>query len=198
MSSLNIRRKMFHSLAFIFAFVYVWMGWLPAAVLSISTLVLFSIMEIWRLRDPDFPLNIITRKLVKPEEQIRVAGYFYFVLAATILIFLFPSSTVVTSIVVAGVADAAAALVGIKWGKHLFVARKRIKTLEGLAGGGVAAFLLTLALLYYFGGFYPLTSLIVAAVFVVLDYLTPPIDDNLLNPISIAVTLTLCRLILQI
>ncbi len=174
------------------------MGWLPAAVLSISTLVLFSIFEIWRLRDPDFPLNIITKKLVKPEEQVRVAGYFYFVLAATILIFLFPTSTVVTSIVVAGVADAAAALVGTKWGKHFFMARKKVKTFEGLAGGGAATFLLTLGLLYYFSGFYPLTSLIVAVVFVVLDYLTPPIDDNLLNPISIAVTLTLCRLVLQI
>nr|MDO8091083.1 hypothetical protein [Candidatus Sigynarchaeota archaeon] len=197
MGSLNVRRKMFHLLAFVFAFVYMWAGWLPAAVLSISTLVLASIIEIWRLRDSDFPLNIFIRKLIKPEEENRVAGYFYFIMAATILIFLFPLSVMVTSVVVAGAADAVASLVGQRWGKHFFMARGKIKTFEGLLGGGVSAFFLTLGLLFYFNGFYPLTSLIVAIVIVILDYLTPPVDDNLLNPISIAITLTLCGLILS-
>ncbi|MGQ9720895.1 MAG: hypothetical protein ACUVXA_06180 [Candidatus Jordarchaeum sp.] len=118
MASLNIRRKLFHSLAFIFVFVYVMGGWLPAALLSISTLALSTVFEIWRLRDPDFPLNIITRQFVKLEEETKVAGYYYFILAATILIFLFPLSTMVTSIVVAGAADAVASLVGMIWGSQ--------------------------------------------------------------------------------
>ncbi|MHA1604954.1 MAG: hypothetical protein ACTSWF_09935 [Candidatus Freyarchaeota archaeon] len=184
-------------MVFVFAFVYVWAGWLPAAVLSISTLVLASVIEIWRLRDSDFPLNIFIRKLIKPEEENRVAGYFYFIMAATILIFLFPLSVMVISVVVAGAADAVASLVGQRWGKSFFMARGRIKTFEGLLGGGGSAFLLTLGLLFYFNGFYPLTSLTVAIVVVALDYLTPPVDDNLLNPISIAVTLTLCGILLR-
>jgi dolichol kinase len=52
--------------------------------------------------------------------------------------------------------------------------------------------------MFYFKGFFPLTSLIVALVFVALDYFTPPINDNLLNPISVAITLTLCSLVFTI
>jgi dolichol kinase len=185
-------------LALIFALLYFLGGWLPAATLSISTLVLFSIIEIWRLRDPDFPLKIVVTKIIKPDEKNRVAAYFYFVLAATILIFIFPAYIMIISLLVAAVADAAAAIVGYEYGKHHFEVRGNVKSFEGLIAGGLAAFFITWGSLFYFKGFYPLTSLIVALVFIALDYFTPPINDNLLNPISAAVTLTLCSFILTI
>lgn len=185
-------------LVFIFAILYLGAGWLPAATLSISTLVLFAIVEVWRLRDPDFPLKIMVNRIIKPNEKNRVAAYFYFVLAATILIFLFPAYIMIISIVVAGVADAAAAIVGYEWGKHHYEVGGNVKSFEGLIAGGVVAFLITLGTLYYFKGFFPVTSLIVAGIFVALDYFTPPINDNLLNPISTAIALTLCALVLTI
>jgi len=193
-----MRRKTFHMLVFVFAILYLGAGWLPAATLSISTLVLFAIVEIWRLRDPNFPLKIMVTRIIKPDEKNRVAAYFYFVLAATILIFLFPAYVMIISILVAGVADAAAAIVGYEWGKHHYEVRGNVKSYEGLFAGGVAAFLITLGAMLYFKGFFPVTSLIVAVVFAALDYFTPPINDNLLNPISTAITLTLCSLILTI
>ncbi|MEM3586754.1 MAG: hypothetical protein QXO71_05455, partial [Candidatus Jordarchaeaceae archaeon] len=168
------------------------------ATLSISTLVLFAIIEIWRLRDPNFPLKIVVVRIIKPDEKNRVAAYFYFVLAATILIFIFPVHIMRTSLLVAAVADAAAAIVGYEYGRNHFEVRGNVKSFEGLAAGGLTAFLVTLGAMYYFKGFFPVTSLIVAIVFVVLDYITPPIDDNLLNPISVAVTLTLCYSMLSI
>lgn len=185
-------------LVFIFAILYLGAGWLPAATLSISTLVLFAIVEIWRLRDPNFPLKIMVTRIIKPDEKNRVAAYFYFVLAATILIFLFPAYVMIISILVAGVADAAAAIIGYEWGKHHYERGGNVKSFEGLIAGGVVAFLFTLGGLLYFKGFFPVTSLIVAVVFVALDYFTPPINDNLLNPISAAITLTLCSLVLTI
>lgn len=185
-------------LVFIFAILYLGAGWLPAATLSISTLVLFAIVEIWRLRDPNFPLKIMVTRIIKPDEKNRVAAYFYFVLAATILIFLFPAYIMIISILVAGVADAAAAIVGHEWGKHHYEMGGNVKSFEGLIAGGVVAFLITLGGLFYFKGFFPVTSLIVAGVFIALDYFTPPINDNLLNPMSAAVTLTLCSLVLTI
>nr|MDO8079957.1 hypothetical protein [Candidatus Freyarchaeota archaeon] len=198
MNILNIRRKIFHMLALIFAILYLLGGWLPAATLSISTLVLFAIIEIWRLRDPDFPLKIVVTKIIKPDEKNRVAAYFYFVLAATILIFLFPAYVMIISLAVAAVADAAAAIVGYEYGKHHFEVRGNVKSFEGLIAGGLVAFFITLGAMFYFKGFFPVTSLIVALVFVALDYFTPPINDNLLNPISAAITLTLCSLVLTI
>ncbi|MHA1362795.1 MAG: hypothetical protein ACTSP1_09775 [Candidatus Freyarchaeota archaeon] len=114
--NLNVRRKAFHLLVLVYALIYLIAGWLPAATVSLSTLVFSAVLEVWRLRGSDFPLNIITKRLIKPQEEIRVAGYFYFVLAAAILIFLFPEFVVVTSLVVAGAADAVAALVGSRGG----------------------------------------------------------------------------------
>jgi len=194
--NLNVRRKAFHLLVLVYALIYLIAGWLPAATVSLSTLVFSAVLEVWRLRSSDFPLNILTKRLIKPQEEIRVAGYFYFVLAAAILIFLFPEFVVVTSLVVAGAADAVAALVGSRWGKHFFKARGTTKSFEGLVAGSVSSFILTLGTLYYLIGFFPLTSVVVAVVMTALDYFTPPIDDNLLNPLSVAVTLTLCRLVL--
>jgi phytol kinase len=185
-------------LAFIFALLYLAGGWLPAATLSISTLVLFAIIEMWRLRNPDFPLKIIISKIIKPDEKNRVAAYFYFVLAATILIFLFPAYVMIISLLVAGIADAGAAIVGYEYGKHHYEVRGNVKSFEGLAAGGLLAFLITFGAMFYFKGFFPVTSLIVALVFVALDYFTPPINDNLLNPISTAIVLTLCSLVLAI
>ncbi|MEM2957520.1 MAG: hypothetical protein QXS27_02630 [Candidatus Jordarchaeaceae archaeon] len=194
----NLRRKTFHMLALVFAVIYLGAGWLPAAILSISTLVVFAIVEVWRLRDPNFPLDIMVSRIIKPDEKNRVAAYFYFVLASTILIFLFPAYVMIISVLVAAIADAAAATVGYEWGRHHYEARGNLKSFEGLIAGGVAAFLITLGAMFYFKGFFPLTSLIVALVFVALDYFTPPINDNLLNPISVAVTLTLCSLVFTI
>lgn len=185
-------------LAFLFALLYLGGGWLPAATLSISTLVLFAIIEMWRLRNPDFPLKIMVSKIIKPDEKNRVAAYFYFVLASTILIFLFPAYVMIISVLVGGIADAAAAIVGYEYGKHHYEVRGNVKSFEGLIAGGSLAFLITFGAMFFFKGFFPVTALIVALVFVALDYFTPPINDNLLNPISIAITLTLCSLVLTI
>jgi dolichol kinase len=100
----------------------------------------------------------------------------------------------VTAVMVAAIGDGAAAIIGMKFGRHRI---KGNRTLEGAIGGFFFGFLAFLPLWYFIG--VPLIYGIIAAiVLLIVDLVAPPIDDNLLNPIAIGLTLAIFEIIMII
>ncbi len=105
------------------------------------------------------------------------------------------SAHIVTiTIMVSALADAVATIVGITKGKRHIKGGK--KTWEGWIAGFVSAILLGLlsfvALMPLYGGNIGVgivMALVSAGIFGLIDYLSPPISDNILNPLAIGLAL---------
>jgi dolichol kinase len=100
----------------------------------------------------------------------------------------------VTAVMVAAIGDGAAAIIGMRFGRHRI---KGNRTLEGAIGGFFFGFLAFLPLWYFIG--VPLVyGIIAATILLIVDLVASPIDDNLLNPIAIGITLALFEIIFVI
>ena len=105
------------------------------------------------------------------------------------------SAHIVTiTLMVSALADAVATIVGITKGKHHIRGGK--KTWEGWIGGFVSAIILGIlsfvVLMPLYGGDIGvgiIMALVAAAAFGLIDYLSPPISDNILNPLVIGLAL---------
>jgi dolichol kinase len=87
------------------------------------------------------------------------------------------------------VADAAACLIGKKFGKHQ-LRKGSNKTIEGFIAGGVSTFLIVLFIMTAFNGFILVDSLKIllmcmtsTILFLLVDYFIDNISDNILNPL---------------
>ena len=88
--------------------------------------------------------------------------------------------TFFAGVLIACLSDAAAALIGRKYGKHKIILRsKDIKSVEGFIAGVLVAYLIGLI----FVG--PIYALIGALIFFLTDYFPAVTADNILNPIFI-------------
>jgi dolichol kinase len=113
-----------------------------------------------------------TRTLLRAHERRRMAGATWMALAYFLALLLFPKAVAVLAMLYAALGDAAAALVGRRWGRHR---APWGKSAEGLA----AAFAVMLALGWAMPGV-PLAAAVVgAAVAALLEFLPLPLDDNL-------------------
>ena len=100
----------------------------------------------------------------------------------------------VTAVMVAAIGDGAAAIIGMRFGRHRI---KGNRTLEGAIGGLIFGFLAFLPLWYFIG--VPLIyGVIAATVLLIVDLVASQINDNLLNPIAIGITLALSEIIFVI
>jgi dolichol kinase len=106
---------------------------------------------------------------------------------ATIIFFgpIYPD-IVMASISISAIADGAASIIGRRFGRHGYtgaLSRKR-KTFEGLLSATIVSFALSLIFLVYRFGIYSLLIAFVATgVLDLIDWLSPQISDNLLNPV---------------
>ena len=94
---------------------------------------------------------------------------------------------VMASVSISAIGDAAANIVGKRFGKHEFKAAFSVKrkTLEGLLSATIVSFSLSfLFLIYRFGYYSFLLAFIAAIVIDVIDWLSLQVSDNLLNPIA--------------
>lgn len=176
-------------------------GWLVAGhllslALLLGLLFILTPTELLRLKYPElsYPFKAIILSRLRSREQ-GLFGAHYYLAAATPLAVLWltrdPARWDVTLPAVAALfavtvfADAASALVGIRWGRSKWFHNPR-KSYLGSLGGTVVAFLLCLPVLGAPG------ALIAAVVFLAIDYLAPvpiSVSDNLLYPVSLAVVL---------
>ncbi|MBD3188736.1 hypothetical protein GF325_18050 [Candidatus Bathyarchaeota archaeon] len=106
---------------------------------------------------------------------------------------------VVASVSISAIADAAANLVGKKFGKHEYrtaISKKR-KTFEGMLSATIVSFLLSLLfLIYRFGTYSFLLGFVAAGVMVLIDWLSPQVSDNLLNPLLTSTAMVIVAKIL--
>jgi dolichol kinase len=144
---------------------------LPGALLALS-------IDLARLRwrAPRYHLHRRIRTLLRPHERRRLVGATWMAVAYAFAVWVFPKPVAVAAMLFNGLGDAAAALVGKRWGRH----RTRWgKSWEGFAAGlavnaGVAAAVAALDPRMWLPA--ALFGALVAAVVELADL---PVDDNL-------------------
>lgn len=109
---------------------------------------------------------------------------------SVILIFGYRAQEIVmASIAISAIGDGAASIVGKRFGAHKYKTAfsKKKKTLEGLITATLVSFVLSFIFLIYRYGIFSFSIAFVAVgVIALIDWLSPRVSDNLLNPIGTA------------
>lgn len=147
----------------------------------ILTVLFLALLEVEYVRleyKPKIPKFL---DVFRHREQNNVTGTIFFISATIIVFAAFDYPIAVTALLLTVFGDLAAALVGIKFGRHYLY---KDKTLEGLLAG------LTINCIigYLFLPSYPLIFLSMALVASVVELLTGKLDDNLTVPLFSAFT----------
>ncbi|MHA1292976.1 MAG: hypothetical protein ACTSQJ_09940 [Promethearchaeota archaeon] len=152
----------------------------------IAAIILFIIPDIFRIYNRKYSIfSGVYKKVIRMKELYAVGPQIYLVLACT-FIFLFAVFGLISPIVavagmmIAAFGDAAAAIIGRKYGKHkfnTFFQKDEQKSYEGTIAGFTVSFLVAVI----FVG--PFIAILGALTFSIIDYLNPKIADNVLNPI---------------
>jgi dolichol kinase len=116
------------------------------------------------------------RPMLRHHERRRFTGATYMVVAYALAVAVFPKPGAVAAMLFNGLGDAAAALVGRRWGRH----RTRSgKSWEGFAAGLAVNLAVALAVARLDPGLAPLPAVVGAVAAAVLELLDLPVDDNL-------------------
>ena len=120
----------------------------------------------------------------RPIEQGILSGASWVIIGAAVTIFIFNENTAIIGLLVLSIADSAAAIVGIKFGKTQLFS----KSLEGSA----AFFITSIIIVFSLSSAAAYVNFIaVIAATVVELFSTPRINDNLLIPMVLALILTI-------
>ena len=120
----------------------------------------------------------------RPIEYRNLSGASWIVIGAALTTLIFNENTAIIGLLVLSLADSAAAIIGLKFGKtYLFN-----KSLEGSAAFFIVAFLIVF---YLSPAFFLINLIVVSAVTAVELFSTARINDNLFIPLVTAFILTL-------
>lgn len=162
-------------------------------------LLLFAFTDIVRLLKFEWMPPKITNMFSSAMKEHEIGSFtatFDMVLGMVPAVFFLPLSLVASIGMIAALADAAASIVGKRWGKHKFPKGGK-KSVEGYIAGSCVAFIIGYIFVLIFGFLFtsPITIAsflipivyagVAALTFFILDVLSPPIDDNLLNPLGL-------------
>ncbi len=175
-------------------------GWLVAGHLfSVTALLalLFILVptELLRLKYPElsYPFKSIILSRLRSRERGLFGAHYYLAAATPLAVLLLTRDparwdvtipAVAALIVVTVFADAASAIVGIRWGNAKWFHNPK-KSYFGSFGGTLVAFVATLPLLGLEG------AVVAAIVFLFIDIIAPvpiSVSDNLLYPVALAAT----------
>lgn len=155
-------------------------------MLFICATMFLLIPDIFRIYNRKYSLfSGIYKKVIRLKELYACGPQIYLTLSCT-FVFLFAVlgiisvPVVIAGILIAAFGDAAAAIIGRKFGKHqfnTFFERNGKKSYEGL----IAGFSVSYITAFIFVG--PIVAFFGAIVFSIIDYLNFRIADNVLNPI---------------
>jgi len=174
----ELARKAFHvSSASLPLLVWVAPRWLALAVLLPTAAVAVTVD--WtrlRYRGPRYLFLRYTRRMLRHHERRRFAGATYMAVAYATAVVLFPKPIAVMAMLFNGFGDAAAALVGKRFGRH----RTRWgKSWEGFAAGLAVNLAVGLGIGALSGGVLPAAAAAAGGTAAaVLEFLDLPIDDN--------------------
>lgn len=173
----ELARKSFHVASVVLP-VLVWLSPRPLAVAVLVPTALFALaVDFTRLRCrvPRYHFLRWTRPMLRPHERRGLAGATYMAVAYALAVWIFPKPVAVAAMLYNGLGDAAAALVGKRWGRH--------RTPWGKSWEGFAAMLvvsLGVGALMGLVSDFPLPAIVLGALAAAALELAPlPLDDNL-------------------
>lgn len=185
-----------------------WMGNLWAMFVFIVVFFLAIFTDFVRLYEPRYnPLKAVAKSW-RESERRTFAPHVYICIGCLIPVIFFKPPIAAAAIGIAALGDASATIIGITQGTHRV--RNTKKTWEGCLGGFIGSFafaflcyLAIISLTDTYGASYAGTvgggviiALVGATTFFLLDYLNPPISDNVLNPVFCGITMFLVSLVI--
>jgi len=120
--------------------------------------------------------------MLRVREHRGITGATSLAAGFTLVVWIVPHPFAAAGILMAGLADAGAALVGRRFG------RRRLRTGKSLEGS-FACFAIALAIALFFPLIRPPLALAAALVIMLVEMLPIPVDDNVVLPLTAAVTL---------
>ena len=179
----RIERRLFHlCAASVLPTLLFFLPRLPVLCLTLALTAVVLVGEGLRFRFPAFnkALLRLVAPLTKEKEQREPFASTYLLIAASLVIALFPKPIAVLALFFLAIGDPLAALVGQRWGRHHVASR----TLEGSAAFALGG--LAIGAVLIVGGLevtWPVLA--VGLVVATLAELAPsPIDDNLKVPLA--------------
>lgn len=173
-------RKALHVILTLAAAAILW--WAPALTaqaLLVAAALLAVTVEAGRRSGPGAEAAFlgIFGALMRPREAVSVTGATTLAVGLALTALLFPKGAALAGFLYVGLADAASAVVGRRWGNHRY---GNGKSLEGSAAFFVTALLIGLAL--------PGIGLVLAGAsalaLTAVEAVTLPVDDNLFLPVA--------------
>ena len=169
----ELYRKSIH-IASVAVPLLVWVLPREAGVALLGVAVAVALTVEWarfRLRWARYHFLRATRLLLRPHERTSIAGATHMAIAYLLALLLFPKPIAVAAMLYNGLGDAAAALVGKRWGRH------RVRWGKSWEGA-TAALAVNLGVGALVPGI-PVTAAIAGAfAAAILEFLPLPIDDN--------------------
>ncbi|MEA3287967.1 MAG: SEC59/DGK1/VTE5 family protein [Candidatus Marinimicrobia bacterium] len=123
---------------------------------------------------------------LRQHEHQKLTGATYVFTGSVLAIFLFPKEIAVPALLILSISDTFAALVGIPYGKHPFLAKSR--------EGSITFFLTTLLILELFRPEDFLVNMVIALILTITEALPLKLDDNFVIPIAAGLLLSLTSL----
>lgn len=131
--------------------------------------------------------NLVFGSALRTHEHQNLTGATYVFTGAVLCVFLFPKEIAVPSLLILSLSDTFAALVGIPFGKHPFLA----KSMEGSA----AFFIVSILILTLFFPGTIILNLLVAIILTVAEAYPMNLDDNFMIPLLSGLLLSLISLL---
>ena len=185
----EIKRKLFHFLSAVYASGFYFLGREAVLKILVPILAVEGMIEAVRLFSPSVnaKLMFLFGGIHREDEMHRFSGIFWTLAGSVLTILLFKDRNVVLcSMGYLIFSDAAAALVGVPFGRHKYLG----KSLEGSAACFTASLLVGLAFLN------PPLALLTAMLVTVVEFLPLPWNDNLWIPTLSGCFLTFKSIIL--
>ncbi|MFX0137588.1 MAG: hypothetical protein ACFFDN_28375 [Candidatus Hodarchaeota archaeon] len=144
------------------------------------------------LQAPEFSIfNFLTHSMLRNKE-INATGPQIYIITGFIFSYMLYMAGLIhilaffSGVLIACLSDAAAALIGRRYGKHKIMVRSKVtKSVEGFLAGIIVAYIIGLILVG------PLYAIIGALIFFITDYFPIYTADNILNPILIPIGIQL-------
>src|SRR5687768_10089652 len=193
-NDIHIARRIWHFCGVMFIFLLYWyMQPQQALITALAVSTVFISIDFGRLYIPRLnrSLTWLFGPVLRESEIRKLAGTTSMLAGVTIIIFLFPKSVVLLSLLFVAVADPLASFVGIRYGRDKLIGHK---SLQGTSAAFVACFILSIGYCIAMDIMTERVFIVslIAAIIGAASELVPigHLDDNFVFPVMSATLLT--------